>query len=206
MIAAPKYGFVVLAVPKSGSTALEAAFARHAQLVTSGPHSLKHVGAQGFERDIAPLLDQHGYARADYETCALVRDPVSWMSSWWRYRSRPGIVGTSTYTGDMSFDEFVGRVAAGEIELPSQSSYVNRADGTPGVDRLYRYEDLDECLAWLRACLGAKKARKTELRQRNVSPDRAHETSAATRDLVEQTYAADLALHRDVATGRLAGD
>jgi len=34
------------------------------------------------------------------------------MSSWWRYRSRPGIVGTSTYTGDMSFDEFVGRVAA----------------------------------------------------------------------------------------------
>ena len=200
MIAAPKYGFVVLAVPKSGSTALEAAFARHAQLVTSGPHSLKHVGAEGFERDIAPLLDQHGYARADYETCALVRDPVSWMSSWWRYRSRPGIVGTATYTGDMSFDEFVGQVATGEIDLPSQSSYVNRADGTPGVDRLYRYEDLDECLAWLRGCLGPKKARKTELRQRNVSPDREHDVSAATRDLVEQTYAADLALHRDVAT------
>ncbi|GHJ58921.1 hypothetical protein NOK12_14390 [Nocardioides sp. OK12] len=205
MIAAPKYGFVVLAVPKSGSTALEAAFAKHAQLVTSGPHSLKHVGVQGFERDIAPLLDEHGYPRTGYEVAALVRDPVSWMSSWWRYRSRPGIVGTATYTGEMSFDEFVGRVSTGEIDLPSQSSYVTGPDGAPGVDRLYRYEDLDDFLAWLHECLGPKKARKSQLKQRNVSPERQHEVSAATRDLVEEVYAADVALHRDVATGRLTG-
>ena len=48
MLAVPKYGFVVLAVPKSGSTALEAAFTKHAQLVTSGPPSLKHVTAREF--------------------------------------------------------------------------------------------------------------------------------------------------------------
>lgn len=195
MLAVPKHGFVVLAVPKSGSTALEAAFAKHAQLVTSGPPSLKHVTAQDFEQHFTPLLRAHGYDRSDYEVTALVREPVSWLSSWWRYRSRPGIAGKPTYVGDLGFDEFVGRVVAGEIRLRPQADYVSGPDGRLAVDRLWRYDDLEHAFAWMRAKVGKKKVR---LKPRNVSPDREHEVSASTRDLIEQAYAADLTLYRSL--------
>ena len=195
MLAVPKHGFVVLAVPKSGSTALEAAFTKHAQLVTSGPPSLKHVTAREFEDRFAPLLADHGYPRTDYEVTALVREPVSWLASWWRYRSRPGIAGKPTYVGDLGFDEFVGRVVAGEIRLRPQADYVTGPDGRLAVDRLWRYEDLDAAFDWMRAQVGKKKIR---LPERNVSPPREHEVSAATRDLVEEAYAADVALFRSL--------
>ncbi len=165
MLAVPKYGFVVLAVPKSGSTALEAAFTKHAQLVTSGPPSLKHVTAREFDERFVPLLEQHGYARADYEVTALVREPVSWLASWWRYRSRPGIAGKRTYVGDLGFDEVVG------------------------------HDDLDSAFEWMRAKVGKN---KIKLPQRNVSPPREHEVTAATRDLIEEAYAADLTLYRSL--------
>ena len=195
MLAVPKYGFVVLAVPKSGSTALEAAFTKHAQLVTSGPPSLKHVTAREFDERFAPLLEQHGYARADYEVTALVREPVSWLASWWRYRSRPGIAGKRTYVGDLGFDEFVGRVVTGEIRLRPQTDYVTSPDGRLAVDRLWRYDDLDSAFEWMRAKVGKK---KIKLPQRNVSPPREHEVTAATRDLIEEAYAADLTLYRSL--------
>ena len=195
MLAVPKYGFVVLAVPKSGSTALEAAFTKHAQLVTSGTPSLKHVTAREFDERFAPLLEQHGYARADYEVTALVREPVSWLASWWRYRSRPGIAGKRTYVGDLGFDEFVGRVVTGEIRLRPQTDYVTSPDGRLAVDRLWRYDDLETAFEWMRGKVGKK---KIKLPQRNVSPPREHEVTAATRDLIEEAYAADLALYRSL--------
>ncbi len=195
MLAAPKHGFVVLAVPKSGSTALEAAFAKHAQLVTSGPPSLKHVTAREFEERFVPLLADHGYARSDYEVTALLREPVSWLASWWRYRSRPGIAGKRTYVGDLGFDEFVGRVVSGEIRLRPQTDYVTGEDGRLAVDRLWRYDDLQTAFEWMRAQVGKKKVR---LPQRNVSPPREHEVSASTRALIEEAYAADLTLYRSI--------
>ena len=195
MLAVPKHGFVVLAVPKSGSTALEAAFTKHAQLVTSGPPSLKHVTAREFDERFVPLLQQHGYEREDYEVTALVREPVSWLASWWRYRSRPGIAGKKTYVGDLGFDEFVGRVVTGEIRLRPQTDYVTAPDGRLAVDRLWRYDDLDAAFEWMRAKVGKK---KIKLPQRNVSRPREHEVTASTRDLIEEAYAADLTLYRSL--------
>lgn len=195
MLAAPKHGFIVIAVPKSGSSALEAAFAKHAQLVTSGPPSLKHVTAREFDERFVPLLSHHGYDRSDYEVTALLREPVSWLASWWRYRSRPGIAGKRTYVGDLGFDEFVGRVVSGEIRLRPQTDYVTGEDGRLAVDRLWRYDDLDTAFAWMREKVGKKKVR---LPQRNVSPPREHEVSASTRALIEDTYAADLTLYRSI--------
>lgn len=195
MLAVPKHGFVVLAVPKSGSTALEAAFTKHAQLVTSGPPSLKHVTAREFEARFVPLLAEHGYARSDYEVTALLREPVSWLASWWRYRSRPGIAGKRTYVGDLGFDEFVGRVVSGEIRLRPQTDYVTGEDGHLAVDRLWRYDDLDVAFEWMRGKVGKKKVR---LPERNVSPPREHEVSASTRALIEEAYAADLTLYRSI--------
>ena len=47
----------------------------------------------------------------------------------------------------------------------------------------------------MKAKVGKKKVR---LPQRNVSPPREHEVSASTRALIEDAYAADLALYRSI--------
>jgi hypothetical protein len=86
-------------------------------------------------------------------------------------------------------------VVTSEIRLRPQTDYVTGPDGHLAVDRLWRYEDLDEAFEWMRAKVGKK---KVKLPQRNVSPEREHEVTASTRDLIEEAYAADLALHRSL--------
>ena len=51
------------------------------------------------------------------------------LASWWRYRSRPGIVGKRTYVGDLGFDEFVGGT-----EREAGDGPVAVRDGALGVD------------------------------------------------------------------------
>ena len=84
---------------------------------------------------------------------------------------------------------------SGEIRLRPQTDYVTAEDGRLAVDRLWRYDDLDAAFAWMRDKVGK---RKISLPERNVSPPRDLEVSAATRDLVEEAYAADVALFRSL--------
>ncbi len=142
-------------------------------------------------------MSLRGYGSAEW--CACWPSPSTGSSSSRspsrRYRSRPGIAGKSTYVGDLGFDEFVGRVVTGEIRLRPQSDYVTSPDGRLAVDRLWRYDDLDSAFEWMRAKVGKN---KIKLPQRNVSPPREHEVTAATRDLIEEAYAADLTLYRSL--------
>ena len=69
--------------------------------------------AQSFITSFAPILARYGYPRGRYELVCIIREPIDWTASWWRYRSRPATVGKASYTGDMSFDEFADRVIDG---------------------------------------------------------------------------------------------
>ena len=64
---------VLLSVPKTGSTALEAALERDADLVLRNPPHLKHMNLRGWQNRLAPLFD--GKA-AEFRTIAVIRDPV----------------------------------------------------------------------------------------------------------------------------------
>jgi hypothetical protein len=191
MLAAPKYGFVFLAAPKAGSTAIQRAFAEHAQLVTSGPPSLKHVTATEFEADFAPLLARHGYDRGDYETTCLVREPIEMTLSWWRYRSRRNLAGQPHYTGDMDFDAFVDLVVTGRGAFKRPAEFACGPDGRLLVDRPFRYENVDACVAWMASLVGAPVA----VGRANVSPVREAAVSASARRRLEEFFAEDLAIH-----------
>lgn len=191
MLAAPKLGFVFLASPKAGSTAIQRAFKSQAQLLFSAPPSLKHLTALEFEADIAPLLAKHGYARTSYSTTCLVREPVDLTVSWWKYRSRPEVLGRPHYTGEMGFDEFVERVVSGRGAFRTPSQFACDADGHTLVDRTFRYEHLDACVAWMAELAGVD----IELDQVNVSPKRDVEITASARAKLEEFYATDLALY-----------
>ncbi|MFN8193051.1 MAG: hypothetical protein U0R80_02070 [Nocardioidaceae bacterium] len=190
MLAAPKFGFVFLASPKAGSTAIQRAFAEHAQLLTPGPPSLKHVTASEFEADFAPLLAKHGYERSSYLTTCLVREPIDLTLSWYRYRSRRNIAGSPHFTGDIGFDEFAERVVSGRGAFRRPRDFLCDADGRMLVERPYRYEHVDACVAWMSEQVGEP----VSLRRVNVSPPREVTVSATTRQLLEDYYSVDLEL------------
>lgn len=75
-----KARLVVLAVPKTGSTAYESALRDHADLVMSQPPELKHAPLYRYNRFIRPMYEK--VCDAELEVMAVMREPVSWLGSW----------------------------------------------------------------------------------------------------------------------------
>jgi hypothetical protein len=192
MIAVPESGFVFLSTTKTGSTAIENVFAPHAQIVARRPPSLKHITARSFYASFAPILSNYGYPPESYELICVIREPIDWVASWWRYRSRPEAAGRAAYTGDLSFDEFADRIIAGEVHLGNMRKFVSGQDGGVAVTTMFRYDRIDGAVAWMAERIGIPKPR---LRPANVSPDRQTIVSPVTRSRLEEHYATHLALY-----------
>lgn len=164
-----KAGLVFLAVPKTGTQAYEAALGAHADAVLRHPPGLKHMTAQRFERKFRPLLPTLPGRRL--ETLAVIREPVDWLASWFRYRSRPQIDGKPASTAGLSFAAFVEGYLR-DVQPPwarigSQHRFVSAPDGTLLVDHLFAYEQQDA----LRRFLSERLGRRVETPPaRNVSP------------------------------------
>ena len=192
-MAMPHAGFCFLATTKTGSTAVERAFQRHAQLVARRPPRMKHATARTFDKVFVPVLEHYDYPRESYELVCVVREPVEWAHSWWRYRRRPGTEGSPQHTGGVSFEEFAERIAAGEVRLGTATNFVRVAKGRPPVERVYRYEHLDDAVAWMAGRLGVD---VPDLARVNTSPPAREPIAASTRRLLEEHYAKDVALHQ----------
>jgi hypothetical protein len=197
MLAAPSHGFVFLASSKSGSTAIERSFAPHAQVILKGPPRLKHTNAASFQRHIEPLLRKHGWERDGYEVVTIVREPIDWLASWWRYRSREQLKEATDrrrrrYVGDMSFEEWARRqLDAGMPGIGRFSRFVSTPDGDLGVDRIWRYEHIDDARRWMSERVG----KNVKLRRANVSPPRDHDLSAELRQRLEAYYEPEYRLY-----------
>ena len=191
MLAVPQFGFVFLATTKTASTAIENVFAPHAQIVARRPPSLKHTTARSFHTFFAPILEKHGYPRDGYELTCVIREPIDWTASWWRYRSRPD-ARKANYTGDMTFDEFAGRVIDGEINIGNMRKFVSSKDGEIAVSTMFRYDRIDGAVAWMAERIGIP---TPQLQPINVSPSRQTSISPVTRARLEEHYADHLALY-----------
>jgi hypothetical protein len=186
MIAAPHLGFAFLAMPKCASSSIEPKLIWRGMISMPRNPALKHMPAAQFERLVVPLLEVAGYRRRTYETVCLFREPIEWLHSWWRYRSRealaaPGSPGHKNYTGHVTFEEFADAYIAGRAafaQIGSQAEFVRGLDADVGVDRIFRYESLDLLVGYLTERLGIE----LELDRRNASPMRELEISAAGRE------------------------
>lgn len=190
MIAAPKHGFVFLAAAKSGSTSIERAFGRFAQLLTQTPPKLKHASAREFETWFAPLLDAYGFPRSGYQTVAVMREPLDLVASWWRYRSRPGVPRERS-TAHLDFDEFAQEVVAGRGGFRRPADWMSDETGSLLVDRVYKYEHLDLAVDWMAGRIGGA----VDLPHLNPSVERELAVSADTRRLLEHHFARELEIH-----------
>jgi len=160
---------VYLAVPKTGTTALEAALDPHASLSWRRPANIKHSHAYRFHTFVQPLLDRS--ARKKWELVAVIREPVSWLGSWYRYLQRPGTETDPRSTRDVSFDQFVedhlSHSPPAHADVGRQSFMVLADDGKLLVDHLFAYEQQDALIAFFETRLG----KTLKVPQRNVSPD-----------------------------------
>lgn len=159
---------VLFAVPKTGTTALEAALSLHADAAILNPPGMKHCTVAKYERELAGFFEQKG--RRPLERMAVVREPVSWLGSWFRYRQRPALDGHPNSTRDVTFDAFV---AAWLLDAPpayaqvgQQARFLNALGQPPAVTHLFCHEALGDAVAFLEARLDVT----LTLEARNVSP------------------------------------
>ncbi|WP_224824691.1 gamma-glutamyl kinase [Cognatishimia sp. MH4019] len=157
-----------LATPKTGSTAYQEALRERADIVVSDPTTLKHTTIQRYNRFFRPMFRVAG--ADDIETLAVMREPIEWLGSWYRFRSRPFLDGNPNSTAEISFDEFALAYCQGNrpsfAAVGSQARFLTGAKGADSVDHLFRYNDQDVLIAFLKERLQVDFA----LDRRNVSP------------------------------------
>lgn len=187
-----------LSVPKTGTSAYETALRPHADLVISEPPDLKHAPVYRYNRFIRPMFEK--VCNIELEVMAVMREPISWLGSWWRYRQRPFMEGKPNATHDISFDDFVLAYMKGQrpgfANVGSQLKFLERQPNGTGVTHLFRYEDQDRLQSFLTERLGVT----FNLGRENVSPTRSVELSADVERRFRRKFSDEFALYDSIPT------
>ena len=195
MMAFPRHGFVLLAMPKCASTSLEAALAPYADLVIDRPPA---------SSTWAPPASAGGSPHG-WPPTATTATPTSWSrcsatrcAGWSRggatarrpesVRHRPG-----ADSSEMSFEEFARRYVEGDPDAPTPRGRPGQfltMDDVVEVDRVLAVERPDAWQAWFRSRLGDE----VEFERRNVSPPADPELTASTRSALVDFFAPEYAV------------
>lgn len=193
-----KEKLVFLAVPKTGTSAFQTALGPHADIVVRDPPELKHAPVYRYNRFFRPMFEK-ACKTDDMETLAVMREPVSWLGSWYRYRRRPFMQGKPNSTHDMDFDTFVEAYCAekrpGFANVGSQAKFLEPRPNGTRVTHLFRYEDQSGLIGFLEDRLQCKIA----LGRENVSPEMPLSLRPETEALLREAHAADFDLYDSIA-------
>lgn len=181
---------VFLATPKAGSTAVEVALESLAEVAVQRPPEMKHVNAEGFQRFVRPWLAALTVDR--FTTIALMREPVDWVRSWYRFRLRDDQEDPAHPMAGVDFDRFARSYIDDPLRATdgfgTQSAFLGPAGG---VDRLFRYEDMEKFThfldEWLDCDINLPRVNVPPAADVSLRP----ETEAALRDALAE----DLALY-----------
>lgn len=183
---------VLLSVPKTGTTALEQALSGRAEIAFRGRPEIKHLNLRQYINRIKPLLAPLG--GAPFQTVAVVREPLDWLGSWYRFRARDALIGHPNSTAHIPFARFVqDYLLPGQrpshARLGRQSDFLIDNDNRNAVDHVFRYEAMPALLDFLATRLG----QPITLPRANVSPPAATDldpqTAATLREALAPEYA-----------------
>ncbi len=185
-----------LSVPKTGTTAYEAALRDRADLVISEPPMLKHAPVYRYNRFVRPMFLK--VCDTELEVMAVMREPISWLGSWWRYRQRPFMKDKPNSTHGISFDDFVTAYMKGKkpgfADVGSQFKFLESQPNGTGVTHLFRYEDQARLQAFLADRLGVQ----ITLERKNVSPEIPQALSADVETRFRRKCAEEFALYDSI--------
>lgn len=192
-----KERLVFLATPKTGSTSLETVLEPFAHAALRRPPELKHIPAGKYRRHLAPLLE--GLAGETFTTVALMREPVDWLGSWFRFRQREDIVGRDRSTRGLTFEQavagYLAEPQAPNMAVGTQSRFLCGRGAKPLVDRIFRYEAMADMVAFFEDRLDCSLA----LPHLNGSPAAPLDLSPETDRRLRARLAPDLALYDRLA-------
>lgn len=184
---------VLLSVPKTGTTAYQSALRARADIVVSDPPELKHAPLVRYDRFFRPMFSK--LFDVEMEVMAVVRDPVDWLGSWYKYRKRPYLQGRANSTQGLSFDDFVSAYMKGSrppyANVGSQARFLApKPEGTK-VSHLFRYEHQDS----IRAFLEDRLKQTIVVERKNVSPPQDLTLSAEVEAKFRRKCADEFHLH-----------
>lgn len=207
MMASIRFGFVVLSMPKCASTSLQQALTPVCD-VRFKDH-MKHVDLAFVEEWVLPMLRA---CRAPLPFAprlfCLMRDPIEWLYSWYRYswddEGRPA-TGGGTSVSRRAYPEFASFLDAYFSPRPPrvggvlrQSDFVRGRDGALGRVELFRLESHEAMIAQIEALSG----QKLDLKVTNRSRPR-RDADLAGIDLADlrRRLAEEYALYESIASG-----
>ncbi len=133
-------------MPKNASTSIDYALKNKAQISLMGLPSIKHLDYQDYEKYIYPLLKP-----MKLEVICLMREPIDWLNSWYRYRQRselrnPNHPAHKNSTYNISFEEFIKDYISVNptpyTNLKSQYEFMMDKNGKIGIDKVFLYESM----------------------------------------------------------------
>lgn len=192
MLVFSKAKLVLLCVPKTGTTAYQTALGPHAAMVVRDPPELKHAPVFRYNRFYRPALEK--FIGTPLDIVAVMREPVDWLGSWYRYRRRPFTKGQRTSTHDVTFDEFVEAYTRGDkppfANVGSQAKFLEPQKNGTAVTHLFRYDDQDGLRKFLQDRLGVT----FDTGRENASPDMSLALSAETETKLRRKCADEFTL------------
>ena len=187
MLVMLKARLAYLAMPKTGTTGLQAALRKHAQIIFTRNPQQTHMHAEYFEHFIRPYLTAIG--ATEVETICQIREPISWLESWWRYRTRDGLSAPSRSTAHLSFEAFAGEYLDGidrpYLDISRPLGFLADQNGKLLVQRIFRYEDMGYFLEFL----ADRTSGPVRPQRKNVSPAREAHLSLVMRSRLEDYFA-----------------
>lgn len=187
---------VFLSVPKTGTTAWQAALEHHAAMVVRDPPELKHAPVFRYNRFFRPALEK--FLGGPLTVLAVMREPIDWLGSWYRYRQRPFLEGRPAGTHGISFDAFVQGYTKGDrpayADVGSQAKFLEPQKNGTRATHLFRYEDQAGLTAFLEARLGVR----VETGRHNVSPSVPLALSPEVESRLRRKFAAEFALYDSI--------
>lgn len=194
MLIGVKKRFVFIANSKTASTSIEHSLVGQAEIQRGGGPQRKHI----YLRDALPeydfLFGRDGYGIESFFTFGVMRDPVSWIQSWYRYRCGNKV--ESPLPAGMSFGEFWALNDWNRTMLQGvprlQSYFFTDKAGASIVDYIIPYSQLADHFTTICEGLGIK----SPLQSKNVSKVKGREIAIAP-ELAEEMrtfYAEDYAL------------
>ena len=186
--------FIFVANTKAASTAIERALMPYAEIHRGGSPAQKHIALHDVLAEYDFLFGQPGQAPERFFKFGVMREPIDWIGSWFRYRKGNEV--ESPLPAEMSLAEFWARgdwnIIRRDGRRHLQRDRFTAPDGTMLADMIIPYHELDAYLPAITAHLGVP-GRLDRLNVSRITPDDAPIPDTLRAEM-RDFYAADYAL------------
>lgn len=163
MMASLRFGFIVLSMPKCASSSLQQALTPVCD-VRFKDH-MKHVDYAFVETWVLPMLRaRRAPAPFAPRIFCLMREPVDWLYSWYRYSwdaTGQPVAAAGTPSSRQAYPSFAAFLDAYFSPRPPrvggvlrQTDFLRGRDGAPGPVEVFRFEDHARLVATLEGLCG----------------------------------------------------